>query len=232
MKIHVRHISLAGCLLLITTIAHAQHDERIWAVSYSGSPLVKQVLTSNPSNHSLGRGFRAFSLMGEYFLPKKWSAEAGYFRTEVSYGGNSRTMEGLQLGMRRYFLPAGFFLQPYVVATTQLNWGRHIEKSYVLRENYLNSQYTRNPRISFAPGVGLEFFLFSSIGFIVRYSYNMGFNSKTIIDVRSESGASYSLKDRGLYHQLELGVKVTFPFRITKDEQQALVNGLLNSLLD
>ena len=223
---------LAGsCMLLISLMIYAGDNERKWALSYMVSPFVRPVLTSNLSDHSIGRGFKAFTILGEYYLPEKWAVEVGYFRTEVSYGDNSRTMEGIQLGMKKYFIKPDFFIQPYVAAATQLNWGRHIEKLHAMHGNYLNSQYTKNPVISLAPGVGAEIYLFSSIAFIARYNFNIGLNSKTTIDVRPETDNPYTLKDRGIYHNLELGIKITFPFRFSDDEQQALINGLKESLL-
>lgn len=224
-------VLLVGYMLLISLMMYAGDNGRKWALSYSGSVFNRPVLTSNLSDYSVGRGFGDFSIMGEYYLPKKWSAEGGYFRTEVRYGGNSRTMEGVQLGLRRYFLNKDFPIQPYAAVATQFNWGRHIEKSYVLSNNYLNSQYTRNPVVSFSPAVGAEFYLFSPVAFVVRYSFNMGIDSKTVIDVLQEDGFSYSLRDKGMYHNLELGIKITFPFRFSDNEQEALVNVLKESLL-
>lgn len=109
----IRHFLLFGVLLIISVIhIYAQDDKRIWSLSFTGSPFVQPVLKRNLSNHSVGHGFNAFTVTGEYYLPKKWSAEAGYFRTEINYGGNSRTMEGIQLGVRRYFLNEFFLLNP------------------------------------------------------------------------------------------------------------------------
>lgn len=230
---HIRHFSLLGCVLLIISVIHvyAQDDKRTWSLSFTGSPFVRPVLTRNLSDHSVGHGFNAFTVTGEYYLPKKWSAEAGYFRTEIDYGGNSRTMEGIQLGIRRYFLDEFFFIKPYVAAVTQFNWGRHIEKSYVLYNKYLNSQYTRNPVVIFSPVVGAEVYLFSPVAFVIRYSFNMGIHSKTIIDVLPENRLAYSLQDKGMYQNLELGIKITFPFRFSDDKQRALINVQKESLL-
>lgn len=222
---------LVGYLLWISSMMYARDCERKWALSYHGSPFIRPVFTSNLSDHSVGRGFKAFTIMGEYYLPKKWSVEGGYFRTEVSYGGNSRTMEGVQLGLRRYFLYEDFPIQPYAAVATQFNWGRHIEGLYVLSGDYPNSQYSRNPVASFSPVVGAEFYLFSPVAFLIRYSFNMGINSKTLIDVLPENGLPYSLKDKGMYHNLELGIKITFPFRFSDDEQKVLIDTLIESLL-
>lgn len=224
-------VLLIGYLLLISVMMYAGDNERKWALSFTGSPFVRPVLTRNLSNHSVRHGFNAFTLTGEYYLPKKWSAEAGYFRTKIDYGGHSRTMEGIQLGMRRYFLNEFFFIKPYVAALTQFNWGQHIEKSYVLYNTYMNSQYTRNPVIIFSPVVGAEFYLLSPVAFVIRYSFNMGIHSKTIIDVLPENKLAYSLQDKGMYQNLELGIKITFPFRFSDNKQRALINMQKESLL-
>lgn len=231
MRKYAQNIIFVCCMLIITSVLQAQDIRRKWALSYTGSPWLKPVLTSNPENKSLGRGFKAFSLSGEYYLPRKWSAEAGYFQTEVSYGDASRTMEGLQLGTKKYFVRSNFFIQPYVVASTQFNWGRHMERSIHEYENYYRSQYTKNPYVSFAPGVGAEIYLLSPIAFVARYNFNIGLGSKTIMDVKPESGNAYLLKDRGMYHHLELGIKITFPFRFTGDEEDTLLKSVREWLL-
>lgn len=226
--------TLVGCVLLLTSFTHvyAQDNERVWALSYDGSLMVRPVLTSG---HLNGRGLGAFTLMGQYYLPKKWAAEAGYFRTEVYYDGHSRTMEGLQLGMKRYLANPDFFIQPYVMAATQLNWGRHIEQADFLHGDYFYSKYVKNPYLSFAPGAGAEIYFFSSIAFVVRYGFHMGIDSKTVIDGRQGNGALYSMMDKGMYHNLELGIKITFPFQFSGEDGWTLFDlftGILFSGLE
>ena len=211
------------CLFLMTGIMHAQDLDRKWALSYNVSPLVKPVLTNNPTGRSLGRGFEAFTVMGEYYLPEKWTAEAGYFRAEIAYGGHSRTMEGIQLGGKKYFVDPDFFLQPYAAFATQFNWGRHYE-DFHNPDGYYNSYLMKNPRLSIVPGVGAEIYMFTPIAFVVRYNFNIGIGSKTIIDTNHTSYESaYLLKDRGMYHNLELGVKITFPMTFTDDDGYTLL---------
>jgi hypothetical protein len=212
-------------MIFATSILQAQDISRKWALTYTAAPWLKPVLTSNPANKSLGRGFKSFSVMGEYYLPGKWSVEAGYFRTDVSYGwAGSRTMEGMQLGTKRYLVHPDFFIQPYVAASAQFNWSRHIEESHYVYDDYYRSQYSKNPYISFAPGVGVEIYLLSPIAFVARYNFNIGLDSKTVMDAKPESADAYLLRDRGMYHHLELGVKITFPFRLTGDEEETLLN--------
>ena len=205
------------CMFFMAGTIDAQDIKRNWALSYKASPWMKPILTDNPSNKSIKRGFSAFSVMGEYYLPKKITAEAGYFRAEVNYGVRTRTMEGFQLGGKKYFVNPDFFLQPYVMAAAQFNWNERYEdsKNY---EEYYNSLYMKNPRLSFVPGVGSDIYLLSPIALTVRYNLNIGIDSKTIIDTKSAHyDNAYLLKDRGMYHNFEVGVKITFPFRFTED---------------
>ena len=227
----VRNILYVLFFLSVVTPAYAQYMEdtkRKWALSYKASPWVRPVLTSNPSDKSMGRRFSVFSVMGEYYLPKKITAEAGYFRAEISYGGHTRTMEGLQLGGKKRFVDPDFFIQPYAMAATQFNWGRHYEKFNFDDGSY---QFTRNPRLSFVSGIGAELYLLSSIAFVIGYNFNIGIDSKTIIDMKPMYNESaYLLKDKGMYHNLELGVKITFPFTLTEEDGSTFLE-LLNNLI-
>lgn len=240
MRRWIQYNGIIGYLFLITNIVSARDIERLWALQYVGSPLVKPVLTSNPSNCSTGRGSSAISVMGEYYLPKKWSVEAGYYRTEVSYGDADRTMEGLQLGARKYLINPDFFIQPYLTTAMQVNWSSPIKEKaerWYEQTNLFGTEHydiawnTKNPRVSLAPGVGTEIYLLSPIAFVARYSFNIGLGSRTCVDVTSTSGKSYQMKDKGMYHQLELGVKITFPFRFTDEDGESLLNVLRDWLL-
>lgn len=240
MRKWIRWSGVAGCLFCVLSMVSAQDIERLWALRYVGSPVVKPVLTHNPANCSTGGGASAFSILGEYYLPKKWSVEGGYFRTEVSYGDADRTMEGLQLGAKKYLVHPDFFIQPYLTAAMQVNWSSPLkdkgERWYEYTDFRGTTRYdiiwnAKNPRISFAPGIGTEFYLLSPIAFVARYSFNMGLGSKTTVDVTSGSGKGYQMKDKGMYHQLELGLKITFPFRFTDQDGDALLNILRDWLL-
>lgn len=233
MSVWVRYSGMIVCLFWMAGMVSAQDITRSWALRYVGSPLVKPVLTTNPSNYSTGRGSSAFSISGEYYLPKKWSVEAGYYRSEVSYGDADRTMEGLQSGVKKYLVNPDFFIQPYLTTALQVNWSSPLKEEgacwyehtdFSGTKHYDITWNAKNPRISFAPGVGTEIYLLSPIAFVARYSFNMGLGSKTSVDVTSTSGEAYRIKDKGMYHQLELGVKITFPFRFTDKDGESLLN--------
>jgi hypothetical protein len=197
-----------------------QEYDRRWALSYAGDALDKPVLTHRPPGVSTGRGSSALRLTGEYYLRDRWSLTAGYFRTDVSYGHGHRLMEGAHAGTRRYFLRPDFIIQPYLSAATELNWGEHTQRRDGLPDY---TQHTVNPRLSFIPGAGVELYLFTSVAFTVEYGFHMGLASRTEI-VRSPDGPSPQvMRDRGMFHSLSLGAKITFPFTFTSDDGNNLL---------
>ena len=223
---------LSFILLVILSIQLYGQEDRKWALGYTGGVLINPVITHNPSGISIGRGSESFKLTGELYLPKKWGIQAGYFRTNIDYGDADRTMEGLQLGVKKYFVNPDFFIQPYVSAATQVNWSQRLEYENFEYEGYKQLQQTRNPRLSFAPGTGVDFFLFSSVALVVEYSFNMGIHSKTSMEVQRVGLPPYTMKDKGMYHQLELGVRATFPFKFTNEDGQNFVIMLISQLVD
>ena len=114
-------ILLLWFALLPVCIIQAQSDESRWAINYTTNILASPV----PARHSASMpnkgDFGGFSVMGEYSFAEKWTAELGYFLTEVHYNRQVRTMEGLQGGVKRYFLNEHIFFQPYLAARGQVN---------------------------------------------------------------------------------------------------------------
>ncbi|OAV71837.1 hypothetical protein Barb4_00356 [Bacteroidales bacterium Barb4] len=210
---------LAFLTLLPVAAAHAQ-EGKTWSLQYSGSPFIAPILTSNPSGIHTGTHSSAFAYTGEYYLSEKWHLQGGYFRTDISYGNAERTMEGWQSGVKRYFLDPHFVFQPYVSGAVQLNWSRHTENIYLPMH-----QGTINPRLSLVPGIGAEFYMFSSVAFMIEYDFNMGLHSSTALDVQRAD----RIADKGMFHHLQLGVKVAFPLRFTEEDGQ-MVRGFLSAV--
>lgn len=222
------------CLIIVMVIVglvvHAQEDAR-WSLNYNGGVMINPVLTSNPKGINPGRGSSGFSVNGEYYLPKRWNAKAGYYRMNLDYGDASRTMEGLVLGAKKYFVNPRLFVQPYLGAGFQLNWGKHKEYGLFESESFRRLQRTRNPHLSFVPEVGAEFYIFSSVAFVVEYNFVMGIDSRTNLTI-TRNGYSYTMADKGMYHYLGLGMKITFPFRFTSEDGKGLGEIFLNVLSD
>jgi hypothetical protein len=237
-------LALTGLLALLPATSQGQEDRR-WALRYGADLFDKPFLTYNPAGVSTGNGSAAFAVTGEYFLPDKWSLQAGYFHTEVSYGNAWRRMEGLRMGGRKYFLRPDIFLQPYLSAAGEFNWGqgseRHTSSGSSLTgegrktNGYTGRQHTVNPRLSLVPGAGVDVYLLSSVALFVEYNINMGIASHTTVETSWDNGTSHLIRDRGMFHSLSMGVKVAFPFTFTSDDGEHLfyfVSEWIYNLLD
>lgn len=216
-----------GCLT-----AAAQDDcRRRWSINLGGSPFAQPVQTgSYPRAIIVTQGTEWF-VTGEVALPDKWAAEAGYYHTEIVYDDRARRMQGLRLGMKRYFLPDRFPVQPFLAASA---WGNFDERVRRTTAPYLDSHatyYFRNPRLSLSPGIGLDFYLLSSVALTLRYDFVIGLDARTAIDQPGSSidmGSNYA--DRGMYHDLSVGLKVNFPFCFREDDAWTLFYMVLDNI--
>ena len=208
-----------------------------WGLEYTGGVMVKPFLQENPQQVSTGRG-QWQSVRGEYFLPKKWSIQAGYYRTTLDYGHTNRTMEGISIGAKRYFVPNDCLVQPYVGAAWQFNWSGRREEYTSGWESVGQSVVVRqtavNPRVAFVPSVGVDVYLFSSVALVVRYDLGIGIDSRTRIEATTNDGTTFRIKDKGLYHGLSLGIRLTFPMHFSERDLQSVggLGGLLFDLWD
>ncbi|MDR1097623.1 MAG: hypothetical protein LBL57_05785 [Tannerella sp.] len=207
-----------------------QESDRRWALRYTGDLLDRPVLTHRSNGASIGNGSSAFALMGEYYLRDKWSLSAGYFRTDMRYGGGDRSMEGARTGARRYFLHPDFPVQPYLSAATELNWGERTQRntfggsSGSGRDSYEGTQEAVNPRLSFVPSAGVDLYLLSFFALTVEYGFNMGIASRTEMSVTHSGQSPQVMRDRGMFHSLSMGAKVTFPITLTDDDRHGLLS--------
>ncbi|MDR1455036.1 MAG: hypothetical protein LBJ01_05235 [Tannerella sp.] len=225
----------AGTLLAVLLTLQAagglwgQESDRRWALRCAADLFDRPVLTHRSPGASVGNAGSAFALTGEYYLRDNWSLEAGYFRTDVSCGDASRLMEGLRTGARRYFLPPDFIVRPCLSAAAELNWGEHVQRRTFGgsgpggQPDYTGTQHTVNPRLSLVPGVGAEIRLLSSVALTLDYGFHMGLASRTEVTVAYDGLPPQIMRDRGLFHSLSLGARVTFPFSFTSGDATGLL---------
>ncbi|MDR1223494.1 MAG: hypothetical protein LBL07_11540 [Tannerella sp.] len=219
-------------LLTLATVGglRGQDSDRRWALRYTGDLLDRPVLTHRSNGASIGKGSSAFALMGEYYLRDKWSLTGGYFRTDMRYGDGHRSMEGARTGARRYFLDPDFPVQPYLSAATELNWGERTQRrtfggsSGSGQNSYTGTQDAVNPRLSFIPSAGVDIYLLSFFALTVEYGFNMGIASRTEMSVTHSGQSLQVMRDRGMFHSLSMGAKMTFPITLTDDDRRGLLS--------
>ncbi|GEM_PF-580914 len=224
-------------IFLFNNTVHAQPgDNTRWALGWSADAFVSPILTENNSHLSPHSNMAGFMVWGEYYLPHRWNVSAGYYQTNISYGIAERTMEGLQVGVKKYFVNPDFIIQPYVSFAPRLNlkkyrdwteYGRYINNELVLsgRGDF------RNPRITCQTGAGLEIYIFSSVGIVAEYQLGMGIAGKSCIQEYPSNSHPVIMADKAFYHQISIGVKMTFPFRFTYEDGINLFEGIIDALL-
>lgn len=163
------------------------------------------------------------NVMLEYYLPRQHFSLVGGYNTETLewYGGDiSATMHNISIGSRFYPLSASCAIQPYASLATYANVGTSDERSRM--EYYSsNGSHERNysinyPHMSIVPAIGIDCYILSSVALEVQYGFPLAIDGKTCVmsnyDKREES---YSMRSNMHRHNIQIGLKATFPFRLT-----------------
>lgn len=85
------------------------------------------------------------------------------------------------------------------------------------------------PRLLFAPTVGFDLYIFSSVALTVDYSYNLGINSKNEVYDGETNRSQLITKGNLNHHNLNFGIKITFPFHFNSDDADTLWESLFLS---
>lgn len=223
-------------------IRAGEEDFRKWGITVSGI-VTDPVAGKNPLNERISSWSGSGpEITGELYLPYKTSVRAGYYReSNLYFGGDvERSMNGILLGGRKYFLKSSFCIQPYVGVNTYFNWGERkengamelwstgIDGQAVMR--YARESVCRNPVFSIAPAAGVDIYIFSCVALTVQYDFRIGTGASMHVRTSGPGFEPWTVTGKGMRHAFMFGVKATFPFRFTGQDGQGLI-GILGSLL-
>lgn len=238
-KIFVTFALLAAPL---TTLFAANDDDetsRRWAVitsmnlSYPTTASTKQNEAHNQKAASFGNPLG--SIMLEYYLPNDHFSLVGGYNAEALewYGSDiSAIMRNIALGARYYPLSPSCAIQPYAALMTYTNVGTQNEQSYMscnisnMAESY---SYERKynisyPRFSVAPVVGFDCYIFSSLALEFQYGFPLAINGKTSVSTTFNGQPTiYDMRSNMHRHNIQIGLKATFPFRFTSDDGNTII---------
>ncbi|MGM9714387.1 MAG: outer membrane beta-barrel protein [Prevotella sp.] len=227
-------------LLIVMAIlpaeANGQNEERRWAIDGNlGFTFIKD--KTGVSDNMGQEAGRSTYLGAEYFIPHThFSVRAGYQSETLRLGSQLITadQQTINIGGRWYPAPERWAIQPHAGiganillsddnSTEGAEWGMGHKVTYQADIN--------SPRVALTPSVGLDIYLFSSLALYVDYTYNLGFNNAYDI--------TYSVNDRTPtrvhgnlnHHNVQIGLKLTFPFRFTSDDMGSLLKSILMSLM-
>lgn len=227
----VRKLIAAFALIAYAATAAAGNDtdelQRRWAV-------IAGMNLSCPTTASVERSPRdvgntaAFAspqcnVLVEYYLPQQHFSVVGGYNAETVQWFDSEvdaTMQNIVLGARYYPLSKRFALQPYAALMTYTNVAQRHEQHSMSAWNG-GGGYGRNctislPRVSVAPAVGVDCYIFSSLALEFQYGFPLAIDGKAHVTTTCNGSPDvYRLRSNMHRHNIQIGLKATFPFRFT-----------------
>lgn len=169
------------------------------------------------------------TVMAEYYLPSDhFSVLGGYMSETLAWydGDVSAKMHNIALGARYYPLSRRCAIQPYAALMAYGNVGsRKNSGNYDMVYGNQGGQgykrdYTINaPFLSVAPTVGFDVYILSSVALEVQYGFPLAINGNA--DIRttySGHAGTYGLHSNMNRHNIQIALKLSFPFRTSGDE--------------
>ena len=87
------------------------------------------------------------------------------------------------------------------------------------------------PRFSVAPVIGLDCYLFSSLALEFQYGFPLAINGKTSVSTTyNGQPETYNMRSNMHRHNIQIGLKLTFPFRFTSDDGNTLYKFIATAL--
>lgn len=215
------------------SMSAANNDDdmaRRWAV-IAGMNISCPTTASNEQPQSFTEKAGTFdspmgNIMLEYYLNNAHFSFVGGYNAETLewYSSDvSATLHNIALGARYYPLNTDCAIQPYAALMTYTNVGSQNEQcsmsvtgnSYSYERNYSISY----PRLSIAPTIGFDCYIFSSLALEFQYGFPLGINGKTHVSTTyGGQSDAYNMHSNMHRHNIQIGLKATFPFRFTTND--------------
>ena len=87
------------------------------------------------------------------------------------------------------------------------------------------------PRLSVAPTVGMDCYIFSSLALEFQYGFSLAIDGKTHI-YTTPGGQTTAFATRSTLHRhnIQIGLKLTFPFHFNSDDRNTIVKFIYETL--
>lgn len=163
------------------------------------------------------------NVLVEYNLPQQHFSVVGGYNAETVQWFDSKvdaTMQNIVLGARYYPLSKRFALQPYAALMTYTNVAQRHEQHSMSAWNggggYGRDCTLRLPRVSIAPTVGVDCYIFSSLALEFQYGFPLAIDGKAHVTTTCNGSPDvYRMRSNMHRHNIQIGLKATFPFRFT-----------------
>lgn len=170
------------------------------------------------------------NVMVEYYLRNPHFSVVGGYNAETMewYGSDvDVTMHNIALGARYYPLSTACVIQPYAALMTYTNVGQSNERSTMSSTgggySYERRYEISSPRVSVAPTVGFDCYIFSSLALELQYGFPLAIDGKTNVSTTyGGQQTAYRMRSDMHRHNIQIGVKATFPLRFTTEDGNSL----------
>lgn len=170
------------------------------------------------------------NVMVEYYLRNTHFSVVGGYNAETMewYGSDvDVTMHNIALGARYYPLSTACVIQPYAALMTYTNVGQNNDRSIMSSTgggySYERRYEISSPRVSVAPTVGFDCYIFSSLALEFQYGFPLAIDGKTNVSTTyGGQQTAYCMRSDMHRHNIQIGVKATFPLRFTTEDGNSL----------
>lgn len=220
-----RWLMLLVCIISLSV--NAQNETRRWAIDVNIGPAFINNKTGIHDDLGVDNG-TVTGLGLEYYIPDShFSTHVGYKSEMFNLFAQDIQADHTQLsfGGRWYPAPEKWMIQPRM----GVNMDILLSSDNTSSVTHTNGQYSysydasiKSPKVVFAPTVGFDLYIFSSVAITFDYSYNFGINSKYEVFEGSSNRSQLITKGNLNHHNLNFGIKVTFPFHFNSDDADHL----------
>lgn len=220
-----------------TTLSAANDEEsssRRWAV-IAGMNLSCPTTAVNEQSGQYADKAASFgsaegNVMVEYYLRNPHFSVVGGYNAETMewYGSDvDVTMHNIALGARYYPLSTACVIQPYAALMTYTNVGQSNDRSTMSSSgggySYERRYEISSPRVSVAPTVGFDCYIFSFLALEFQYGFPLAIDGKTNVSTTyGGQQTAYRMRSDMHRHNIQIGVKATFPLRFTTEDGNSL----------
>lgn len=170
------------------------------------------------------------NVMVEYYLRNPHFSVVGGYNAETMewYGSDvDVTMHNIALGACYYPLSTACVIQPYAAIMTYTNVGQSNDRSTMSSTgggySYERRYEISSPRVSVAPTVGFDCYIFSSLALELQYGFPLAIDGKTNVSTAyGGQQTAYRMRSDMHRHNIQIGVKATFPLRFTTEDGNSL----------
>ena len=224
----------AGNAATLSAANDEEPSSRRWAVIAGMNLSCPTTAVNEQSDHYTDKaalfGSAPGNVMVEYYLRNPHFSVVGGYNAETMewYGSDvDVTMHNIALGARYYPLSSACVIQPYAALMTYTNVGQSNDRSTMSNSgggySYERRYEISSPRVSVAPTVGFDCYIFSSLALELQYGFPLAIDGKTNVSTTyGGQQTAYRMRSDMHRHNIQIGVKATFPLRFTTEDGNSL----------